>query len=131
MFELLRTTESSHFAQSSHVVVLAPNGVCSNWFTATPNPKEPVFKPFIFTFGARVSSLTMISDAGDTNLLHKLHSQRKWDLIGNLLKSLESSCVEEVLQALEKWNEVEEADPKHELDDLFKDCVEAEIKFYR
>lgn len=127
MFEVLRSTEKTQSTQSSHVSVLSPTGICCHWFTATPNPAESVFKPFLFTFGARISQLTKLTDDCDVTLLHKLHSQRKWNSVGSLLKSLESTCVEEVNKFLNE----NPGTPNQELDDLMKDCVEAEVKFYR
>lgn len=124
MFEVLRTSSD---AQNSHVSVLSSNGICVHWFTATPNPKESVFKPFIFTFGARISPLTKVPEGDTITLLQKLHSQRKWDSVGELLKTLEKEAVEEVNRFLTEHP----GTPNQELDDLMKDCVEAEVKFYR
>lgn len=49
-------------------------------------------------------------------MLHKLHDQLNWENVGELLNSLEARCVDEV---------------KSFLDELMKDCVEAEVKLYR
>lgn len=127
MFKLLRSTDTAKSPQSSHVAVLSPKGLSCNWFTATPNPQESVFKPFIFTSGARISPLTQVPEGGDLPLLHKLHSQRKWEIVGSLLQSLEVTCVEEMDRYLNEHSGVE----NQELFDLMKDCVEAEVKFYR
>lgn len=125
MFEILRTT-GTESAQSSHVSTLIASGISCHWFTATPNPRESVFKPFVFAPNARISPLTKLPDGESTTLLHKLHNQRNWENVGELLKSLESTCVEEVKGFL-----AEHPTPNQELDDLMKDCVEAEVKFYR
>lgn len=127
MFDVLRNTDSSKSPGSSHVSMLSPTGICCHWFTATPNPKESVFKPFLFTFNTRISSLTKIHEGEELTVLHKLHSQRNWENVGSLLKSLESTCVEEV----KKYLNEHPGTPNQELDDLMKDCVEAEVKFYR
>lgn len=108
------------------VSTLSPNGISCHWFTGTPNPNESVFKPFIFTPNVRISNITKYVDGEDTTTLIKFHSKRKWDMVGDLLKSLERSCVDEVESFLSEHNE-----PNHELDELMKDCVEAEVKFYR
>lgn len=124
MFEVLRssTTCSREEVASSFVSILKPmDSKCVFWFTGTSNPGQSVFKPFIFTTNARVSPLTAIADDGDETPLRKLHANCKWDQIGDLLKSLEKSCVDEVDQDV----------PLNELDELLKDCVEAEVKFYR
>lgn len=74
----------------------------------------------------RISNITRYLEDECITTLNKFHSKRKWDVIGNLLKSLERSCVEEVDYFLMENNE-----PNQELDELMKDCVEAEVKFYR
>lgn len=71
--------------------------------------------------------MTKINDNDTVTLLHKLHSQRSWKAIGELLQSLEETCVREIQGYL-----LEKAGPGNpELDELMKDCVEAEVKFYR
>lgn len=113
--------------------------VTCHWFTATPNPAESVYKPFVFTRNVRISPLTMIDaggdgetaaasagDSGSGTRLHRLHAQRNGAKVGVLLRSLEESCVQEVHNFLS----ASEA-PVQELDELLKDCVEAEVKFYR
>ncbi|XP_055541541.1 secernin-1 [Wyeomyia smithii] len=129
MFETLRAAGLQTKSLSSHVSVLSKRGLSSHWFTATPNPAESVFKPFIFTSGAKISPLTKLpANAGEKQtLLHKLHSNRKWEVVGGLLQSLESECVDEVNRFISDHSE----EPNHELDELLKDCVEAEVKFYR
>jgi secernin len=124
MFEVLRTAAkaSNRDVASSFVAVLKPS-ISVHWFTGTPDPRESVFKPFIFTSEARISPLTAFKEEEET-LLRKLHSNRKWDQVGDLLKSLEKSCVDEVDGYVEET-------PSSELDELLKDCVEAEVKFYR
>ncbi|XP_055603586.1 secernin-2 [Uranotaenia lowii] len=127
MFETLRAAGAEGSALSSQVTVLSKEGLSCHWFTATPNPLESVFKPFIFTTGAKISPLTKVPDGESCSLLHKLHSNRKWENVGDLLKSLESTCVDEVDGFISKQS----GDPSQELDELMKDCVEAEVKFYR
>lgn len=127
MFETLRIAGTETPSLSSHVSVLSTSGLSCHWFTATPNPVESVFKPFIFTSGAKISPLTRIPDSDSQTLLHKLHSHRKWEIVGELLKSLESTCVDEVNRFISEHSD----QPNQELDELMKDCVEAEVKFYR
>jgi secernin len=124
MFEVLRASaEGSEPISSSFVSVLRDN-LSLFWFTGTPDPRESVFKPFIFTSDARISPLTKLNDDGDETNLRKLHGNRKWDQIGELLQSLEKSCVDEVDGYIDNA-------PLDELHDLMKDCCEAEVKFYR
>ncbi|XP_055644860.1 secernin-1 [Toxorhynchites rutilus septentrionalis] len=127
MFETLRASGVDQKALTSHVSVLSSTGLSCHWFTATPNPLESVFKPFAFTPGTKISPLTKVPEGQSQTLLHKLHSSRKWEQIGDLLKSLESTCVEEVNRFISEHS----GEPNQELDELMKDCVEAEVKFYR
>lgn len=128
LFKTLRTVESEKPAQSSHVSQLSTSGKSCHWFTATPNPNESVFKPFVFTPNARISPLTAVQPSdGTTTLLHKLYQQRDWAAVGNLLRSLEGACVDEMTRTLSEMGSVGNS----EFDELLKDCVEAEVKFYR
>lgn len=123
MFEVLRASaEGKEEIASSFVSVLKDSNAVY-WFTGTANPLESVFKPFIFTSDARMSPLTALKEDHDTPL-RKLHAKRNWDQVGELLKSLEKSCVDEVDGYVDNA-------PTDELNDLLKDCVEAEVKFYR
>ncbi|XP_062561532.1 secernin-1 [Armigeres subalbatus] len=127
MFETLRAAGTEQKSLSSHVSVLSNSGLSCHWFTATPNPVESVYKPFIFTPGAKISPLTRVPAGDSQTLLHKLHNNRKWENVGDLLTSLESTCVDEVNRFICEHS----SEPIQELDELMKDCVEAEVKFYR
>lgn len=127
MFESLRAAGIEQKSLASHVSVLSSSGLSCHWFTATPNPVESVYKPFIFTPGAKISPLTKIPTGESQTLLHKLHNNRKWENVGDLLTSLESTCVDEVNRFISEHS----SEPNQELDELMKDCVEAEVKFYR
>ncbi|ETN61800.1 hypothetical protein AND_006532 [Anopheles darlingi] len=130
MFECLRAAAPSAPAVtgSSQVSVLTGAGeLPCHWFTATPQVEESVFKPFIFTAGAKISPLTRVPEGESQTLLHRLHSNRKWEAVGSLLSSLEATCVDEVNRFLSEHS----GEPSQELDELMKDCVEAEVKFYR
>uniref|UniRef100_A0A182QEC9 Uncharacterized protein n=1 Tax=Anopheles farauti TaxID=69004 RepID=A0A182QEC9_9DIPT len=125
MFECLRADGSTG---ASHVSVLSGEGeLACHWFTATPQVGESVFKPFIFTTGAKISPLTRVPDGEEQTLLHRLHSNRKWEAVGSLLSSLEATCMDEVNRFLCEHS----GEASQELDELMKDCVEAEVKFYR
>uniref|UniRef100_A0A182TJ27 Uncharacterized protein n=1 Tax=Anopheles melas TaxID=34690 RepID=A0A182TJ27_9DIPT len=128
MFECLRAVGTDPPTGPSHVSVLSGEGeLACHWFTATPQVSESVFKPFIFTAGAKISPLTRVPEGEAQTLLHRLHSNRKWELVGSLLSSLEATCVDEVNRFLSEHS----GESSHELDELMKDCVEAEVKFYR
>lgn len=125
MFEVLRkSAESSARDISSSFVGVLRESLSIGWFTGTPNPRESVFKPFIFTPNSKISPLTTIRNDEDEPLLRKLHANRNWDQVGELLVTLEKSCVDEVDGYAPNI-------PSPELDELLKDCVEAEVKFYR
>lgn len=124
MFKTLRAA-ASESNRSSTVSILSTSGISCHWFTATPNPQESVYKPFVFAPNPKISPLTSIRDAENVTLLHKLHANRKPEAVLDL-KNLEESCVEEVNAYLEA-----NPTPTAELDELMKDCVEAEVKFYR
>lgn len=123
MFEVLRASAEGNEEIASSFVSVLKDSNAVYWFTGTANPRESVFKPFIFTKEAKMSPLTALKDDDET-LLRKLHSNRNWDQVGELLKSLEKSCVDEV-------DGYADDAPTDELNDLLKDCVEAEVKFYR
>ncbi|XP_058821742.1 secernin-2 [Topomyia yanbarensis] len=127
MFKTLRTVGAERLSLSSQVSVLSSSGLSCHWLTATPNPEESVFKPFIFTSGAKISPLTKLLEGENQTLLHKLHQNRKWENVGELLMSLERTCVDEVNRFIGEHS----GEPNQELDELMKDCVEAEVKFYR
>lgn len=124
MFEVLRLSAGSSELIASSFVSVLKESVAVHWFTGTPDPRESVFKPFIFTNDARVSPLTSLKDDDDDTQLRKMHANRKWDQVGELLQSLERSCVDEIDGFVENA-------PTDELSELLKDCVEAEVKFYR
>lgn len=125
MFGVLRGQEEAGGVKSSQVSVLSRDKMSCHWFTATNNTKESVFKPFVFTENVRISPLTVLDKDADVTLLAKYHAGRDWEKAGELLKSLEETCVAEVKEALGSG-----PDPT-ELEELMKDCVEAEVKFYR
>lgn len=124
MFEVLRTSAEGNEEIASSFVSVLRDSLSLFWFTGTADPRESVFKPFIFTSEARISPLTQLSDDSDETLLRKLHANRNWEQVGELLKTLEKSCVDEVDGYIDNA-------PLDELHELMKDCVEAEVKFYR
>ncbi|XP_036331218.1 secernin-2-like [Rhagoletis pomonella] len=124
MFDTLRSAADGATARSASVSVLS-TGISCHWFTATPNASESVFKPFVFAQNPKISPLTKVPPGNTHTLLHKLHAQRKPAAVEDL-KALEAACVEELNTYLAEHPTADE-----ELDELMKDCVEAEVKFYR
>ncbi|KAH8278610.1 hypothetical protein KR018_006017 [Drosophila ironensis] len=125
MFETLRAASRAESSRAATVSVLSAKGISCHWFTGTPNAAESVFKPFVFAPKPRISPLTQVQADADLTLLHKLHGQRKPAALEHL-RSLERSCVEELNNYFSLQDHASE-----ELDELLKDCVEAEVKFYR
>ncbi|KAL5274148.1 SCRN2 family protein [Megaselia abdita] len=127
MFDNMRQLSKDLMTGSCSLAVLDSKELSCFWFTATPNLKQSVFKPFFFCGeNTRISPLTQVPDGETITLLHKLHSQRKWEAIGNLLIGLEKYCVGEVMSYSANHGKITE-----DVFELLKDCVEAEAKFYR
>ena len=65
----------------SQVSVLHPYGSVAtshHWFTATPNPNNSLFKPFMFVPGASGSDLTMCPSRDNcAHALYQAHAQMK------------------------------------------------------
>lgn len=153
---ICRGLEASFPTSSSQVSVLSQfdsHRPCCHWFTGTPDPKHSVFKPFIFCPNARISShiqscvLPIEEDPAKTrprfqrmvdrkHNLYKLHEKAVQLMTSNdpkgkelrmLLQSLEKRCVQDMETFLGNFclKSIPEAE------DLFKDIVESEMKFYK
>ncbi|XP_002740786.1 secernin-2-like [Saccoglossus kowalevskii] len=159
MFNILRDTDSgicmegSFLSTGSQVSILSPPGStspCCHWFTATPNPSQSVFKPFIFCKGVKFPEYTVSPNFGDQDPVkvkprfqkkvdrrHELWKAHEYarklldegkaegDDLWKTMRELEEQCIEGVDEFL-KGGEVDES----EVEELFLDCIEAEIKFY-
>lgn len=99
-----------------------------HWFTGTPDPSKSVYKPFIFTANSTISKHTISPNANEPHTLYTLHSAaiEKGNKVLELLKNMEAECVEELETVIENVGE-----DLSEFDELLKDCVETEVKFYR
>lgn len=126
MFETLRSASGPE-SRAASVAVLSAKGssISCHWFTGTPNAAESVFKPFVFAPKPRISPLTQVQPEAEQTLLHSLHANRKPAALEHL-RSLERSCVDELNNYFSLQDHASD-----ELDELLKDCVEAEVKFYR
>ncbi|XP_076033518.1 secernin-2 isoform X2 [Oratosquilla oratoria] len=156
MFQVLRNkmsgicmTGGGYCTTGSQVSVLVKPDVgrpSCHWFTGTPDPSCSVFKPFIFTDNVKISPFIqspIFPDDEDpakmtprfssvvdrSHLLYRRHQAalaNGWTN-ADTLKELESKCVEETEAYLQNF------DPSRisEVDDLFKDVVESELKFYK
>ncbi|KAF0296635.1 Secernin-2 [Amphibalanus amphitrite] len=144
---ICRPYDDAFHTAASQVSVLPPadsaRPAC-HWFTGTPDPQRSVFKPFVFVDGARVSphiqSPEIENDPAKTvprfqrpvdraHRLYRLHAAalRARPERHDEVRVLEQRCVPELDQFLEQYT----ADKAGELCDLFKDCIESELQFYK
>ncbi|KAL0277175.1 UNVERIFIED_CONTAM: hypothetical protein PYX00_004541 [Menopon gallinae] len=139
MFSILRNSEISCGPEdcfptaASQVSSLSSKKPSCHWFTATPNPILSVFKPFVFTPNVRISHHTTspVPESSRRHSLYRLHaiaSKSAETKVISLLQEMEQNCLEEVEKFLEDF---EEGQPLTEVDELMKDVVETEIKFYK
>lgn len=132
--EICRPCDAAYPTQGSQVSMVSAIRPSVHWFTATPDPSRSVFKPFVFTKGAVVSKHTRCPEE-KPNAAHTLYALHEKNAnngqVGELLRRMEADCVEELVQLLARLGDQPSADNLTELDELFKDCVETEVKFYR
>ncbi|KAL3282937.1 hypothetical protein HHI36_006095 [Cryptolaemus montrouzieri] len=128
--EICRPCSAGFPTQGSQVSVLSDAKPSVHWFTATPDASSSVFKPFIFTPNVRISKHTVCpeNDKSAPHTLYSLHADafKKGTDVKNLLRNMEADCVKELELVIENTKE-----DLSEFDDLLKDCVETEVKFYR
>lgn len=149
---ICRSTQHKRPTASSQVSVLAPASskrLCCHWFTGTPDPAHSVFKPFIFCDqvlpSRHIVSPVFEHDPAKTkprfqsvvdrrHALYRHHEQalsamQKGTAAGKelhaLMMELEAKCIREVDSYLDSPGNAQE------LQELFKDVVESEIKFYK
>ncbi|XP_071541474.1 secernin-3 isoform X4 [Panulirus ornatus] len=155
MFSVLRDKKSGicmsygMFVSTSSQVSVISHGSgrpSCHWFTGTPDPQRSVFKPFIFTNNVKISphiqspKIAVEEDpakviprfAKKVNRTHLLYRRQQaatenGGSIVDTLRTLERKCVQETEACLQNF------DPERlsEMDDLFKDCVDSELKFYK
>lgn len=102
-----------------------------HWFTATPDPSKSVFKPFVFTPRVLISKHTKCpdDDKSTPHTLYSLHAEaikKDGNQVQELLRNMEADCVTELENIVNNIG-----DDLTEFDELLKDCVETEVKFYR
>ncbi|XP_050307016.1 secernin-3 [Anthonomus grandis grandis] len=135
MFKILRDKESGICRDcddgfpttGSQVSTLTSTRPSVHWFTATPDPSRSVFKPFIFTKNVAISKHTICPDKENPHTLYILYKKSESNKgVQDLLHEMESNCVKELDQVISTVGE-----DLSEFDELLKDCVETEVKFYR
>ncbi|GFY40151.1 secernin-2 [Trichonephila inaurata madagascariensis] len=123
-----------------------------HWFTGTPDPAHSVFKPFVFCSTNRISRHIVSPIYPDNKdpakvkprfqkqveRAHTLYTKHqkaypiltsdnpKGQEIISTLRHLETQCVKDMESFVENFN----ADKAKEVEDIFKDLVESEMKFY-
>ncbi|XP_014257056.1 secernin-3 [Cimex lectularius] len=138
MFKILRDTESGICMRlgsgcvttSSQVSLLFGDKPCAHWFTGTPDPTVSVFKPFVFTPSVKISHHTVAPAGEKAHNLHKLHAvavESKPNVLEQL-REMEANCTEETISFVSGYDTSTDIT---ELDELFKDVVETEVKFYK
>jgi secernin len=142
MFDILRNKESgiimdSHLITTgSHVSVLSSDGLPDcHWMTGTPDPSLSVFKPFIFSEHVDIGDITYSSSDNNRHLLYKYHEKardlmsggsKKGMALVQLMRNLEENCVLEMDEFCQKFSPEYMSD----VEELFKDICESEVKFY-
>ncbi|KAL8600550.1 hypothetical protein ACOMHN_005044 [Nucella lapillus] len=121
-----------------------------HWLTATPDPDLSIFKPFIFCptphLGKATLSPTLTSEgrvrsgsqtcADRRHLLYRMHEQGREAMesgssqgkrLLDTLRGLEKQCVKDVAEFMDSF----EPALMEEVQELFKDITESEVKFYK
>ncbi|KAL8600519.1 hypothetical protein ACOMHN_005013 [Nucella lapillus] len=159
LFEVLRHKDSSInmcgelLTVASQVsVVHTPGSKLPDvhWLTATPDPDLSIFKPFIFCptphLGKATLSPTLTSEgrvrsgsqtcADRRHLLYRMHEQGREAMesgssqgkrLLDTLRGLEKQCVKDVAEFMDSF----EPALMEEVQELFKDITESEVKFYK
>lgn len=117
---------------SSQVSVLTSNGDACHFLTGTPNPKQSLFKPFIFSDKVELGPLTVSTPTEVTlqriHPLYSVHQKTNWEKIDwKRLKDFEHEGIMEIINTFKSSNK------KHEdtYETLFHDTVSAEIELLR
>ncbi|XP_056007583.1 secernin-3-like isoform X2 [Ostrea edulis] len=141
MFEILRNKginmNSQLITTGSQVSVLSSVGLPDcHWMTGTPDPRLSVFKPFIFSDNADIGDITYsLSSDNKRHVLFKYHEKARDLMSGGsqsgaallqLMRNLEGTCVSEMEEFCQKFSPENMSD----VEELFKDICESEVKFY-
>ncbi|CAK1554999.1 unnamed protein product [Leptosia nina] len=129
---ICRGVEDTFPTQGSQVSSLSSGGVNVHWFTATPDPSVSYFKPFVFTENAVASPYTVSpKEPKREHQLYSLHS--KYVLRSNnqkitkVLQDVEEECLNQISTFLQDGKDSKSL---KNIDELFKTCVEMEVKLY-
>ncbi|EPY80624.1 secernin-1 [Camelus ferus] len=147
--------DSESFLTTASIVSVLPqnrSSPCIHYFTGTPDPSRSIFKPFIFVEDVKLVPKAQSPCFGDDDPAkkeprfqekpdrrHELYKAHEWARA--VLESdeeqgqkLRKTMLELEKQGLEAMEEIltssEPLDPT-EVGDLFYDCVDTEIKFFK
>ncbi|XP_001510412.2 secernin-1 [Ornithorhynchus anatinus] len=144
----------SFLTTASIVSVLPQNGTspCIHYFTGTPDPSRSIFKPFIFVDDVKLVPKTQSPSFGEDDPVrkeprflekpdrrHELYKAHEWARAiiesdqdqGHKLMATMLDLEKQGLEAMEDiLTSFEPLDPA-EVVDLFYDCVDTEIKFFK
>ncbi|XP_072820839.1 secernin-1 isoform X3 [Vicugna pacos] len=147
--------DSESFLTTASIVSVLPqnrSSPCIHYFTGTPDPSRSIFKPFIFVEDVKLVPKAQSPCFGDddpakkeprfqekADRRHELYKAHEWARA--VLESdeeqgqkLRKTMLELEKQGLEAMEEIltssEPLDPT-EVGDLFYDCVDTEIKFFK
>ncbi|XP_076095178.1 secernin-2-like isoform X2 [Mytilus galloprovincialis] len=136
------------YTSTGSQISVIPTGASQavHWFTATPNPKLSIYKPFIFCTGVDIGDLTVSPKYGaedpinmkprftkEVDRRHKLYkahgcfvTSRKSSVAGKL-KDLEKKFIQDMTEIKENYNE----EKKEKASEIFKNMCTHELDFYR
>nr|XP_003222221.1 PREDICTED: secernin-1 [Anolis carolinensis] len=161
MIDVLRDTsggicvDSESFLTTASMVSVLPQNLsspCIHYFTGTPDPSRSIFKPFIFVdnvkFVPKIQSPSLgCSDPTKKvprfqekpDRRHELYKAHEWarsvmendEDKGEELRTTMLNLERQGLEAMESLINSSESLDASEVEDLFYDCVDTEIKFFK
>ena len=118
---------------SSQVSVLKSSSNAVHFLTGTPNPRQSIFKPFIFTPKVQSGPLTVSTPLElieqRIHPLYSAHQNARWDQIDRKRhEDVEHQTIREIIDHLKSINDDEQND---RFDEIFHRATAAEIEFLR
>ncbi|XP_039197904.1 secernin-1 isoform X1 [Crotalus tigris] len=161
MIDLLRnkaegiSVDSDSFLTTASMVSVLPQNLtspCIHFFTGTPDPSKSIFKPFIFVDGVKIVPKVQSPIFGSEDPVKKIprfqekpdrrhelyKAQQQARLVldsdeekGHTLRRIMLNLEKQGLEAMEGILSSSEILDSSEIEDLFYDCVDTEIKFFK
>ncbi|XP_053464957.1 secernin-1 isoform X2 [Nycticebus coucang] len=147
--------DSESFLTTASTVSVLPqerSSPCIHYFTGTPDPSRSIFKPFIFVDGVKLVPKAQSPCFGDDDPAkkeprfqekpdrrHELYKAHEWARVilesgqeqGHKLKKTMLELEKQGLEAMEEILTSSDPPDPTEVGDLFYDCVDTEIKFFK